>query len=184
MELNWKTFLKYRWVILYFFSVGCFCLIFIFRIIPDISDMIRKKSVLSERNELIQQAFQVELQMDQYKTERTRLGNQLEHMVLSQDEEARLSTILNAISNVAKATKVRIRRIKPDQVRPMQSHFELPIEIDMASEYHALGRFLNRLETGQPIIRVESFDIRSESMLSAQLEIQINIVVLYLENHT
>ena len=181
MELNLDKLKRKRWIILYYLAIGGFCLIGFFRILPDVLTAFDMQSMLSENNLLIEQAESIDMHMDEYEQQRTNLGSQLENMVLSQDREAQLSTILDKISSVAKEAKVQIQRIKPHQVMRKTSHSELPIDIVVASDYHALGRFLNRLETGQPVIKVRSFEIRSESMLSYRLDTQINVTVLYLE---
>lgn len=175
------TFLKNRWAILYYLAIGGLCLILVFRILPDTLSVIRKYSALSDHEALIQEAVSIEQHMDQYETEKEKLDDQLEHMVLSQDREAQLSTILNKVSHVAGETRALIQRIKADEVIQMESHSELPIEIVIQSEFHPLGRFLNRLETGQPVIKVQSVDMQSESMVSQTLHSRIRVVVLYLE---
>ena len=76
--------------------------------------------------------------------------------------EGQITTLLQNISETAKKNGVRISQIRqaPEVVSAKQATSPIPylISLDLTSDYHTIGRFLNQLENAEIFIAVQ--DIR------------------------
>ena len=174
-------FFRSRWRALTVLSVVCLVLVVFSRLVPDVSEIIEINRQIADNESRIHQAFEIEENIEKIRRKTEHLRGQLKDVVLSQDEDTQLSTIIRKISEAANQEKVTIERIKPGEIRKNQTHTELPIELVISSKYHPMGRFLSRIESISPVIKVEAVSIQSESIISNNLRSEIQVRVFYLE---
>lgn len=81
--------------------------------------------------------------------------------------EREIPRLLENLSDIAKASSVKIKGIRPITSRGYGSGEEskiyqaIPIEVIALSGYHELGRFLQKLETGERFIKLKDLSIRA-----------------------
>jgi hypothetical protein len=94
-------------------------------------------------------------------------------------------SIINTINSIAKESGLKIISVRPAQEQKFygcysKSSFNL---ILTTPDFHAVGKFINRLENYQDVYLVESIDIKSRVVTgeqrgpSAQKELTVNLVV-------
>jgi len=70
-------------------------------------------------------------------------------------------TIINTINNIAKESGLKIVSIRPAQEQRYQGYIKFPFYLMLStSDYHALGRFISRIESHQDVYIVEAVDIK------------------------
>ena len=181
LKLMRVYFLRSRWRALTVLAGVSLLMVILLRLVPDISEIIEVNRQISKNESRIAQAFEIEANIEQIRDKTELLKGQLKDVVLSQDEDTQLSTIIRKISDAANQEKVTIERIKPGEIRKNKTHVELPIELVISSKYHPMGRFLSRIESISPVIKVEAVSIQSESIISNNLRSEIQVRVFYLE---
>ncbi len=82
--------------------------------------------------------------------------------------EQQLPDLLERITQAARLSEVRLVGLKPradlGSVRPGGSgYIEMPLEILTTAGYHPMGRFLDRLESSDDLLRVQKLEIQSDS---------------------
>lgn len=104
-------------------------------------------------------------------------------------EEESIPAIMNEISKIADSANLKIMQIKPQKemrspekftVAKTKEYYILPIYIIAQGPYHALGKFLNSLESSQYFIKVVSLDIvpQAEATLGLDIKLSVNIYVV------
>jgi Tfp pilus assembly protein PilO len=94
--------------------------------------------------------------LDSYKNEITALDKTISNLKLFIIEEVDISALIESISNLADSSGVKITQIKPVMdtsdpkfVEVRDAKFgEIEIQIIAKSDFHQLGSFINKLETG------------------------------------
>lgn len=85
------------------------------------------------------------------------------------------SLIINTISNIARESRIKIVSIRPMPERKYEDYIKVPFSLILsASEYHAVGRFISKLESSQDVYTVESMEIKSEP-LTKELAVDLTI---------
>ena len=84
--------------------------------------------------------------------------------------EDEVLSLLGDISTLAQANSVNIKQIKPQKgsdlkevASPAGKYYILPIAIEAQAGFHALARFLNKIESGQRFVKVLSLEINQSS---------------------
>jgi len=181
MTIHLNRYFTNRWRTLIFFSLVGAVLIIFFRITPDVMKIIEIQKQLHKSKLRIREAIRVEQNLGQIEQRQQEIKKQIENTVFDENQETQLSTILQQISRAASAEEVRVERMKPGVVERKPTHVELPLELDVSCRYHPIGRFLNRLETSQPVMKVKTVAIQAESIVSSRLDARIHVLVFYLE---
>ena len=97
-----------------------------------------------------------------------------------------MSSILKGLSDTAKDTSVKIIAIKPypaveNPSSPTSAGYKkAPISVKASCGYHQLGKFLNRLENADTLIRVSDIKIVNDSKddLQHQVYLLVNTFIL------
>jgi Tfp pilus assembly protein PilO len=88
---------------------------------------------------------------------------------------------LATINEAARDRDIVLLAIKPQAAKTHEKHVELPIQLEVSGGYHALGHFINRLETAATVIKLVRLKINAPEMTSTELKAQMTVVVLYLK---
>lgn len=93
--------------------------------------------------------------------------------------EREIPRLLENFSDIAKASGVKIIGIRPITSNEYGSGEEsstyqaIPIEVIALSGYHELGRFLQKLETGERFIKLKDFSIRANPTSAKRHEVML-----------
>ncbi len=80
-----------------------------------------------------------------------------------------ISSILNHLSTLASEEDIKITAIKEletikgEMQEGEQAYSGVPIEIDMKSGYHQLGKFISEIENSDRLMRIDDLEIKSTS---------------------
>lgn len=73
-------------------------------------------------------------------------------------------SVMNIINNLARASGVKVTSIRPGTEKQLQEHTKLPFNVALALDsYHALGKFVSKLESEKNIFTVDSLEMSLDS---------------------
>ena len=75
-------------------------------------------------------------------------------------EKQGISSLLSAVSDMARREQVEIDSIKPDTPEERNLYTRFAVILDTVSSYEQLGRFLSRIESSNDFMRIESISIK------------------------
>lgn len=109
-----------------------------------------------------------------------RLQRRLDSLFVSLPQGDRMSVILGAFQKHAQETGVRLRQVRPGKRKEHPTYTELPLEVALVGDYHAIARFIDRIERSKYLLRIGGAALRSKEMTSDTLQAQIRIDLLTL----
>ena len=100
-----------------------------------------------------------------------------------------ISSILNNLSDLASWENIKITEIKEletikgEMGEGEQAYSGVPIEIDMKSGYHQLGKFINQIENSDRLMKIDDLEINSasESLTEHNVRLIVSSFVLVKE---
>lgn len=103
--------------------------------------------------------------LDFFKKRRMELEEERKVYQKTFPEDSDLSGLLNYLSNQAKTAGVTLSGIEPKKTERVsgKTFREIQLTLRAKGDYHSLGTFMNRLETGERMILVEGFQIISDA---------------------
>ena len=105
--------------------------------------------------------------IDDFKKEISKLKKEVGQYETKLPTEKEITSILNQLSALASQEQVKIIGIRElgitrdDAEEKERAYKEVPIEIEMKSGYHQLGRFINKIESSDRLMKIESLEINS-----------------------
>lgn len=132
----------------------------------NIETMRARNSAEAKKNEALKEIAQSEKSIKLYKN------------IFSKKDA---STVINAVNNIAKDSKVRVISIKPgnEENQPLyiKTPFTLVIEADA---YHAIGKFISKIENQPEIYFIDAISIRhkKDSQLSNNLIFDVTLSII------
>ena len=73
-----------------------------------------------------------------------------------------LGAFLEQLTSASKEADVNFFRIKSNEIKDHQNYLELPLEIELKSNFYKLGDYLERLERLARLVNIKSIKIESE----------------------
>ncbi|HTZ10929.1 MAG TPA: type 4a pilus biogenesis protein PilO [Candidatus Margulisiibacteriota bacterium] len=132
-----------------------------------ISSMRNKKEYEAKKNKEIENINKLEKKISLYKNSLIRKDPGL---------------IMASINSYAGEAEVNIVSIKPDSEQSHQNYSKLPFDLVIsAKSYHAVGKFISKLESSEDFFIIESVSLKIESS-GKQLTANIRISNLYFTN--
>jgi len=95
-----------------------------------------------------------------------------------------MSQIINNISNMAKESDITIDSLKPQAEKPDSIYINYPFEMKMhAKSYHAIGRFISKLESNPYIFIVDNMTIlQDKESQSGRLFVSLKFRTIMIQN--
>ena len=178
---SWIQFLKqHRW---WSFAglVGLLCIYaFIQEIIPQTIGIAYMRKSIRENEARVAQVDEWDWTIQRMEKKKEKLHQQIENLVYSQQQKNQFSSIYAFLSQNARKYNVSILNIKPGEPEPGNRYIRLPIALRLNTDYHALGKYINALETSDPIIQVASWSMEAEEITSHELNASLVIWVYFL----
>ncbi|MBN1781871.1 type 4a pilus biogenesis protein PilO [bacterium] len=181
MIASWIRILtEHRWYTLAG-MVGLLCLYALTgELIPRTAELIRMRKDISENRSRIAQVEEWDFALQRMNRRKQSLNKQIETLVYSRQEKNQFSDIYAFLSGSAARVDVTLMYVRPGESEPGNRSVRLPILIRLNARYHALARYMNALETSDPIIQIESCMIEARDMTSEDLTIDLKIWVYFL----
>jgi len=170
----------HRWYTYALLSSLFFLYVFISHIIPLYREIDYTKRTIRSNQQRVAQTQDYQISYDRLLEGNKQIQNQIEQLVFSQKQDAQLSATINFLSQSAQAKSIELSSIVPQEAVQIIQHIELPIELKMTTQFHRLGRFINAVETSEPVIKIEAITIRVQSMTSTLLNAEMTLIVYYL----
>ncbi len=161
---------KNRYYVLAAILIGIFVIDYLFIMMPQVRTLLALNPKISALSKDLKQARDDIKKVDQYQAELRGFKEKMKTIgkkILNREE---IPTILDNISLIANASKVRINQIMP--IRESQNlvlttdegkYFSFPILVVAKGGYHDLGRFLNKIENNRIFMSIMDFDITGNS---------------------
>ena len=120
--------------------------------------LIQKKDMEIKNNSIIDNINQLEQRLNAYRK-----------LLVKKDA----GLVINAISDIAKQSGVKIISIRPDTEQNFSSYIRAPFTLMLTvANYHSLGKFISKLENSQDVFIVEGIDMRSDTQTA---ELMVNL---------
>ena len=108
----------------------------------------KTKEVEVKKSSVIENIKQIEHKMRSYK-----------NLLIKQDS----GLIINIMGGIAKQSGVKIISVRPDAEQKYLNYVKSPFSVVLsAANYHAIGKFISKLESYPDVYMVETLDIKSE----------------------
>jgi Tfp pilus assembly protein PilO len=169
----------HRWLVMTILAMLLFAYAMVSQVLPSSFELVQiyhaqrdNRQKLAEADKWPRIANAVERKNEKIKTE-------IAQLVFSKGQDSQVSKIFAFLSQAAKAHDVSILTFMPQAIKTYPRHVELPIQLEMTAHFHALGRFINTLETASAVIKLERLQMASKAMASNRLHVQMTAVVYY-----
>jgi Tfp pilus assembly protein PilO len=149
-----------------------------------------KPALIETRKKVVESSGEV-FRLDSFKKRLAELNTIVSKEKLGIVNEENIPNLLTEISRMADAEKLKIMQIRPHkEIRSDEKpnpaaktrFYSLPISVIAQGEYHALGKFINKLENSTIFIKVNTLDIMSQAEGSKELDIKLLISIFVVEN--
>lgn len=157
---------KNRYYVLGAVLIGIFLLDYFVIMMPQLKTLSVVNPKISALSKELKQTRSDIKNSKQYQTQVAQLREKMKMTgtkILAKEE---IPTILESISVIASATKVRINQIMPMKesqklvlTNDEGRYYSLPILVNARGSYHNIGRFLNHIETNGIFMSIIDFDI-------------------------
>ncbi len=179
MERYAKWLDDHRWLVMTILAVLLFAYAMVSQIIPSSLELVQiyhalrdNRQKLAEAGSWRDKALAIGRKNEKFKTE-------LAQLVFSKGQDSQVSKILAFLSQAAKTHDAGILTFKPQAIKTYPRHVELPVQLELTAHFHALGQFINTLETASSVIKLERLQMASKEMASSRLRVQMTAVVYY-----
>lgn len=149
-------------------------------IIPEFQQTWTLYETLKQKKEQVASVQNWESRLTYLQSQQDKLNKYLSRILHTLPENEEMSTIIDHIFSQAQETNVKIMQMKPGTSINEDSHSEIPISITVNGGYHALGMFVNKIESSEYLIEVRQLKVESPGSLSKQLKakIMLNVILL------
>jgi Tfp pilus assembly protein PilO len=100
--------------------------------------------------------------------------NSYEKLFIKKD----VSAVINTISGLAKESGIKIVSVRPDAEQAYPNYIKLPFGLVIsADDYHAIGKFISKLESYQEVYIIEAASIRLDNQ-SGEFMVSLRVSAL------
>ncbi len=179
MERHIKWLDDHRWLVMTMLASLLFAYAMVSQVIPSSLELVRIYHALRDNRQTLADADKWPRITNAVKRKNEKIKTEIAQLVFSKGRDSHVSKILAFLSQAAKAHDVGILTFKPQAIKTYPRHVELPIQLEMTTHFHALGQFINTLETAPAVIKLERLQMASKEMASNRLHVQMTVVVYY-----
>jgi len=130
------------------------------RQVSGMESLMQKKDTEIKNNSVIENINQFEQRFNAYRK-----------LMVKKDA----GLVINAISDMAKQSGVKIISIRPESEQRSSSYIKFPFTLMVtAANYHSLGKFISKLESSQDVFIVEGIEMKSE-IQTAELMVNLRL---------
>jgi Tfp pilus assembly protein PilO len=177
------TFFKWlgarRWLVMMIIAMLLFAYAMVSQVMPSSFELVQIYHALRENRQKLAEAESWQDKAHAIGRKNEKIKTEIAQLVFSKGRDSQVSKILAFLSQAAKAHGVSILTFKPQAIKTYPRHIELPIQLEMTAHFHALGQFINSLETASTVIKLERLQMASKAMASNRLHVQMTAVVYY-----
>lgn len=149
-------------------------------IIPQIVEISDMRNAIAENETRLAQVEEWDWTIRHMEKKKDKLHKQIENLVFSQQQKNQFSNIYAFLSENAGSRAVTLINIKLGESEPGDCYVRLPIALRLRGTYHDLAKYINALETSEPIIQIASWSVEAKDMTEADLTARMVIRVYFL----
>jgi Tfp pilus assembly protein PilO len=179
MEHYIKWLVARRWQVITILAMFLFAYAMVSQVIPSSLELVRIFHTLRDNRQKLADAARWPRMANAVKHKNEKIKTEISQLVFSKEQDSQVSNIVAFLSQAAKAHDVGILTFKPQMIKTHPRHVELPIQLEMTAHFHAMGQFINTLETAPAVIKLERLQMASKAMASNRLHVQMTTVVYY-----
>lgn len=122
-----------------------------------------KKGIEAKKNDALKEIAQTEKRINLYKS-------------LFGNKDA--ASVMNAISNIARDSKVRVISLQPDKEINLPAYIKYPFNLVIAvNSFHDIGKFINHIENQPEAYFVDAMSISTQEESQGENKLTVNVTL-------
>jgi type IV pilus assembly protein PilO len=153
----------YRWLTIPVFVVLLAALYWYFLYQPYSEEMAALQERITSKRQTVEKYQKIAAQLETFKTQVSELEARLHALLRELPESREIPGMIRQISDLGVRTGLQISLIKPMLEQRKEFYAEIPIQVRVKGQYHAVGRFLDDLAHLERLISVDGVQIEATS---------------------
>jgi type IV pilus assembly protein PilO len=153
----------YRWLIGPVFVVLLAGLYWYFLYQPYSEEMAALQERITSKRQTVEKYQKIAAQLETFQTQVSELEARLQALLRELPESREIPGMIRQISDLGVRTGLQISLIKPMLEQRKEFYAEIPIQVRVKGQYHAVGRFFDDLAHLERVISVDGIQIEATS---------------------
>ena len=153
----------YRWLAMPVVVVLLAALYWYFSYQPYAEEMQNLQARIDSRQQTVEKHKQVAAKLDVFKVEVSELEAKLHSLLRELPESREIPGLIRQISDLGVRTGLQINLIKPQPEQKKEYYAEIPIQVRVKGQYHAVGRFFDDLARLERIVSVDNVQVEANN---------------------
>ena len=153
----------YRWLVSPVIVVFLAALYWYFLYQPYSEEMAALQERITSKRQTVEKYQKIAAQLETFKTQVSELEARLHVLLRELPESREIPGMIRQISDLGVRTGLQISLIKPMLEQRKEFYAEIPIQVRVKGQYHAVGRFLDDLAHLERLISVDGIQIEATS---------------------
>lgn len=153
----------YRWLAIPAALVLLGALYWYFLYQPYAEEMQSLQERIDARRHTVEKHKQVAAKLDVFKAQVSELEAKLHTLLRELPESREIPGLIRQISDLGVRTGLQINLIKPQAEQKREYYAEIPIQVRVKGQYHAVGRFFDDLSRLERIVSVDNVQLEANN---------------------
>ena len=153
----------YRWLASPIFVVLLAGLYWYFLYQPYSEEMTALQERITSKRQTVEKNQKIAAQLETFQTQVRELEARLQALLRELPESREIPGMIRQISDLGVRTGLQISLIKPMLEQRKEFYAEIPIQVRVKGQYHAVGRFFDDLAHLERVISVDGIQIEATS---------------------
>ena len=153
----------YRWLVIPGFVVLIVVLYWYFLYQPYIEEMEVLQEKINAKRQTVEKHKLIAAKLDVFRAQVSDLEARLHTLLRELPESREIPGMIRQISDVGVRTGLQISLIKPQPEQRREFYAEIPIQVRVKGQFHAVGRFFDDLVHLERIISVSGIQVEATS---------------------
>ena len=153
----------YRWLAIPVFVLLLAVLYWYFLYQPYSEEMAALQERITSKRQTVEKYQKIAAQLETFRTQVSELEARLHALLRELPESREIPGMIRQISDLGVRTGLQISLIKPMLEQRKEFYAEIPIQVRVKGQYHAVGRFIDDLVHLERIISVSGIQIEATS---------------------
>ena len=153
----------YRWLAIPVFVLLLAVLYWYFLYQPYSEEMAALQERITSKQQTVEKYQKIAAQLETFRTQVSELEARLHALLRELPESREIPGMIRQISDLGVRTGLQISLIKPMLEQRKEFYAEIPIQVHVKGQYHAVGRFFDDLAHLERVISVDGIQIEATS---------------------
>jgi type IV pilus assembly protein PilO len=153
----------YRWLAIPVFVLLLAVLYWYFLYQPYSEEMAALQERITTKRQTVEKYQKIAAQLETFRTQVSELEARLHALLRELPESREIPGMIRQISDLGVRTGLQISLIKPMLEQRKEFYAEIPIQVRVKGQYHAVGRFFDDLAHLERVISVDGIQIEATS---------------------